>query len=74
MNKFRPNLESKKENALKHNSFSHQKTKEVESFYMKYTLPLLHIEERVLESREREGKNNDISDKTLKLNKLFCFI
>ena len=40
---------------------------------MKYTLPLLHIEERVLESREREGKNNDISDKTLKLNKLFWF-
>jgi len=30
-----------------------------------------HIEERVLESRGREGKNNDISDKTLKLNKLF---
>ena len=40
-------------------------------FYMRCTLLLLHIEERVLESREREGKNNDISDKTLKLNKLF---
>ena len=42
-------------------------------FYMRCTLLLLHIEERVLESREREGKNNDISDKTLKLINFFGF-